>query len=255
MNINPLQKKRRKKDEQKLGKLEQGQVLICSFGVTVLAAILFYRSIWGMILMPLIYCFIYKRKQEKIRQQWKADMEEQFISGMRTLNTSLQAGLSMENAWKEVEQETKSVYGEKAPFFKAVQEINHSVAVNMSIERLFLEFAYKTEIEDIVSFAEIFSYGKRSGGNWKRIICSTIQRMSEKYDAKKEIAVMVAGKQMEQKVMNIIPLGILAFLQIGSWDYIQSLYHNVVGVVCMSICLGGYLFAILLSEKILRIQV
>lgn len=180
---------------------------------------------------------------------------EEFINGIRVLDTSLQAGISMENAWREVQKELNIMYGERAYFYQEVKEINHSVALNVPIEKMMLEFAYRSGLEDIITFAELFAYGKRSGGNWRRIIQEVAQHIQDKYDTRKEIEVMVASKKLEQQVMNVIPLGILLFLQMSSWDYMSVLYHNLAGVICMSLCLGGYGAAIVLSEKILQIQV
>ena len=74
-------------------------------------------------------------------------------------------------------------------------------------------------------------------------------------DIKKEIEVMIASKKLEQQVLNVIPLGILLFLQVSSWDYMSVMYHNPMGILCLSICFVGYAAAYVLSEKILNIQV
>lgn len=241
--------------EYQLSAREQGKLLLISAGITVVAAYVFYHSVWGMVLLPVFYILLKKRMIKEFKRRRTAIMQEHFMHGMQILNTSLQAGLSMENAWREVQKETGVLYGEEADFYREIKEINQSVALNMPIERLFLEFAYRSGVEDMISFAEIFDYGKRSGGNWKKIIDATVLRMSERYETQKEIEVMLAAKKLEQQVMNLVPVGMLLFLQLASWDYIKVLYHNLMGVVCMSVCLGVYGASILLSEKIMKIQV
>lgn len=218
-------------------------------------AFLFYRSILGMLCFPIIFWIVSTREKNvtKVRQNQK--LLEEFVNGIRVLNGSLQAGLSMENAWIEVQKELLVMYGECGLFYKEVKEINHSVALNVPIEKLLLNFAYRSGLEDIIVFAELFEYGKRSGGNWKRIIQDVVQHIQDKYDAQKEIEVMIASKKLEQQVLNVMPLGILLFLQISSWEYLSVLYHNPTGILCMTICLLGYGMAFLLSEKILEIQV
>lgn len=234
---------------------EMIQMIFKSACVTVVIAILFYRSAWALPLGIPIFVLLYKRsKSQRIKERSDA-LQEQFLSGMRVLNSSLQAGLSMENSWKEVQKELALMYEEDAYLYEEVKELNHQVLLNIPIEKLLLEFAYRTQLEDIIDFAEVLDYAKRTGGNWKKIIDSTVNRMCEKQTAMKEIEVMVAAKKMEQRVMNLIPLGILAFLQFSSWDYMSVLYHNPLGVICMSVCLAGYVGALVLSEKILKIQV
>lgn len=234
---------------------EKGVVLLIAVTVSVVISVLFYQSVWAMLILPFFYFFMKKRVQEQKKEERLRRLQEHFMNGMQVLNASLQAGLSMENAWREVEKETFVLYGETSLFLQEVKEINQSATFNMPIERLFLEFAYRTGIEDIVSFAEIFDYGKRSGGNWKQIIEGTVLRMTERYEAQREIKVMLAAKRMEQQVMNLVPLGMLLFLQISSGDYIQILYGNPLGVICMTVCLVVYGVAIMLSERIMKIQV
>lgn len=238
-----------------LKKRDIRKIILFSIVVTIAIAFLFYRSPWGMCFLPIVFVMFYRKEKQLGQERQRKGLLEEFISGMRVLDTSLQAGISMENAWKEVQKELKIMYGEKGYFYQEVKEINHSVALNVPIEKMVLDFAYRSGLEDIITFAELFSYGKRSGGNWKRIIQDVSRHVQDKHDAGKEIEVMIASKKLEQQVMNVIPLGILLFLQVSSWDYMSVLYHNPTGIVCMSLCLAGYGGAIILSERILRIQV
>ncbi len=229
-------------------------VFIKSAGITGVVMLLFYRSLWAIVLFPLVWIFeMYENKRENAEKR-KEDLQEQFLHGIGVLNSSLQAGLSMENAWKEVEREAKLLYGSTSEFYREISEMNHKVAHNSPIEKLFLEIAYKIQLEDIIQFAELLEFGKRSGSNWKKIIDVTVNQMTERQEAKKQIEVMVAEKKMEQKVMNIMPLGLLAFLQLSAWDYMGVLYHNLFGVISMTLFLVGYVGAIALSKRILKVQ-
>ena len=41
---------------------------------------------------------------------------------------------------------------------------------------------------------------------------------------------MIAQKKLEQKVMNVMPLFLLFYLDITSPGYLNVLYHNVLGL-------------------------
>lgn len=235
--------------------MEKGKSILISLAITAAVAFVFYRSAWAFVLWPGVYILVKHKMTEDAKIKRKQALKEHFMNGMQVLNTSLQAGLSMENAWLEVQKETLMLYGENSEFYQKIKEMNQTVTFNMPIERLFLEFAQNSQVEEIMRFAEMFDYGKRSGGNWKKIIDNTVFRMCEQYETQKEIEVLLAAKKMEQKVMNLVPVGMLLFLQVSAWDYVEILYHNLFGVLCMTICLLIYVFAIWLSEKIMKIQV
>ena len=230
-------------------------VMLKATGVTAAIIWLFYRSMWAVVIFPIILFFQAKQEKKAGIEKRKNKLQGEFVNGISVLNSSLQAGLSMENAWREVEKETRFLYGEDSLLYRELKEMNQRVAHNIPIEKLFLEFAYKCKVEDIIQFAEILDYGKRSGSNWKRIIETTVNRIQERYDAQKQIEVMVAEKKMEQQIMNIMPLGMIAFLQLSAGDYMAVLYHNWFGIIAMTVFLFLYIVAIIISQRILKVEV
>lgn len=234
---------------------ECAEGVLKSVGITVLIVVLFYRSLWAALVFPLVLLLELKQMRQIGAERKQAKLQEEFLHGIGVLNSSLQAGLSMENAWREVEKELLHLYGEGAEFYLEIKEINQRVVHNMPIERLFLEFAYKCKLDDIIQFAELLEFGKRSGSNWKSLIDVTVNQIVERHEARQEIEIMVAEKKMEQKIMSIMPLGLLAFLQFAAGDYMAVLYHNWLGVICMTVFLGGYVLAAMLSQRILKVDV
>ena len=218
-------------------------------------SLLFYHSWWGMLVFPMVYLLVRRRGEKEMVQREKKELREQFMYGLQVLNSSLQAGFSLENGWKEVEKEVLALYSPKSIFCQEVCKINRSVALSVPIEALFLQFAQKYEVLEIISFAQIMDFGKKNGGNWKALIEDTVFRMLESYETQKEIEVMIASKKLEQQIMNVIPLGMLLFLQISSWEYVAVLYETQIGGMIMTVCLVVYVLALLLSEKIMKIQV
>ncbi len=232
-----------------------GEGILKSVGITVVIILLFYRSLWAAVLFPVVLLLEIKQMRQIGEERNRTKLQEEFLHGIGALNSSLQVGLSMENAWREVEKELLILYGEDAGFYHEIKEINQRVAHNIPIERLFLEFAYKSKLDDIIQFAELLEFGKRSGSNWKTLIDVTVNQIVERHEARQEIEIMVAEKKMEQKIMSIMPLGLLAFLQLAAGDYMAVLYHNWLGVICMTLFLGGYVLAAVLSQRILKVDV
>ena len=244
-----------KDKEYELTKADRRNIAIIALFVSIVISILIYRSIIAMIVVFPVYIILKKRQKKELKNKRDRELQNQFLDAIQVVSTALQAGLSMEKAWMEAEKEIKQLYGADSYLYLELTELNRLTTYNMPFEKLFMEFANRTGVEDIIWFAEILGFGKKSGGNWRKIITDCVYRMSEKEEVKKQIQVMIAEKKLEQQVMNVIPLGILAFLQMASWDYMSVLYHNAVGVICMTMFLVGYGGAVFLSEKILEIQV
>ena len=55
--------------------------------------------------------------------------------------------------------------------------------------------------------------------------------------------------------MDVVPIGIIAYLKISAMGTLDVLYGNLFGVCFMTVCLALYVGAIYLSERILDIRV
>lgn len=241
--------------DYKLNAKEWLFVALKSIFVTGLIAYLFYNSLWLLLIFPLVFLFLYRRalKEGVIRQKEKLSTE--FLDVMRVVHTALLAGMSIENAWKEAQKETEQLHGRRSVMYLELVEWNRAIGLSASSEELLMDFAERASIEDISSFAEVFSFAKRTGGNLPAIIEMTVEHMRQKADTEAEISIAVASRKLEQKVMNVIPMGILLYLRVSSGGYLDALYGNLMGIVLMSICLVAYGAAVLLADRIMDIRV
>ncbi len=196
--------------------LEIGGILGKTILIALIISYLFYGSLYGMAITPLLFVIVKRRKKKSCIEERKQLLHGQFLDGLKIVSTSLMSGMSMENAWKEAEKEVEAMHGKKSLLYKELKEMNHLVLSNVPMEQVLLPFAYRSGVEDIISFAEVFAYGKRSGANWRKLIGETTLRMEEKYETEKQIAVMLAQKRMEQNIMSVIPLGMIIFLRVTS---------------------------------------
>lgn len=238
--------------------LSQKEILILileALGAGGAISYLFYESLFGLILTPVFFILLKKRKISQQIKARKNELSQQFMDALKAVSTALLAGYSTENAWMEAQKELVLLYGRDSMMYQEFDAMNRAVQMNIPLEQKLEEFAERSAVEAIGSFAEIFSFAKRSGGNFVQIIDSTTQRMCGKFETEREIEVMVAAKKMEQKVMNIVPIGIIAYLKISSMGTLDILYGNFFGVCFMTVCLIAYAGAILLSDRILDIQV
>ena len=231
------------------------RVFMEAAGFCVLISFLFYESMWAMLQLPIVYVICLKLRKEAVLKNQKERLAEEFIEFLRNISAALLAGYSIENAWIEGEREIGILFGRESVVYKELKSLNRAVKLNEPLEKCLESFAQRTEVEEIMNFAEIFSFAKRSGGDFISIIDKTSYRLCEKYEVKQEINVIIAAKKYEQKIMSFIPLGILFYLKLISREYISALYGSLFGVVFMSICLAVYLLSIVLSKRILEIQV
>ena len=62
-------------------------------------------------------------------------------------------------------------------------------------------------------------------------------------------------KKYEQRIMSLVPVGVMAYMSITSEGFFDVLYHNGLGIIIMSFCLLVYGVAVYLGEHLTRIEV
>ena len=216
---------------------------------------LFYDSIWiGLIFFPFAIRHVKTQlKRHEHKRQERIAVE--FKDGMQAVVSALTAGYSLENSFREALDEINMIYGKKTDIYKGFSKIVYKLNLNVNIEDAFDDFAKECKVEEINNFAEILHYAKRSGGNLIQIIKNTTDTISEKIDVKREINTIISSKQLEQNIMNYVPVFIILYMRITSPEMFTNIYGNFVGIVIMSVCLCVYFVARIIAEKIVQIRV
>jgi tight adherence protein B len=223
--------------------------------IAVVFGYVFYQSIIGVILLlPLVYFYRKGRKARLLQElQWRLNLE--FRDSILSLSAALTAGYSAENALEEAYKDLCLIYPVNTMILKEFTYMINQVRMNITVEKVLTEFGERTGMEDIISFAEVFATAKRTGGDLVKVIKTASDSISDKIEVKREIVTMIAGKRLEANIMKIIPLLIISYLIISSPGFLKPLYHNLFGIVVMTILLCVYLGAYLLIEQIISIEV
>ena len=231
------------------------ECMLLSTVITGVITWLLYRTLWGAVLIIAVLPYVCIQKKRAACKRRKQLLLTEFKVSMQCVITSLRAGYSMENAWREAEKEAISLLGEKAMMVQELRQMNGAVRMNKALEVELQAFAVRSGCEDIQDFAEVFIFAKRSGGNFPGIIRRTVEKISEKVEVEQEIETLIAGKMMELKIMNLVPVFILCYLNVTSPTYLQALYGNLFGRCFMTAGLIVYVTAVELGRKIMNIEV
>lgn len=179
----------------------------------------------------------------------------QFKEGIVILSSFLSAGYSVENAFAMSTKEVELLYGEQGYLSKEFSYICHQVKNNRSIEMVLNDFAERSGLDDVKNFVQVFSVAKRSGGELVPILKHTIDIIHDKGQIQEEIVTLTASKRLEQRIMNLLPLLIVCYIELTSPGFFQILYTTGLGKVVMTICLLVYILSYLVSAKILEIEI
>ena len=203
----------------------------------LVVSFLFYDSfLVALLLSPYLVMYLRRKALEKNSKE-RRQLVTQFKDGMVAVSFALNAGYSIENSFREAVKELMTLYGIQSAIVVCFEKMLRRIKNNENIEDVLSEFAIKTQIEDIMYFADVFGYAKRSGGDLISIIKNTASTIRDKIEVDAQIQTAISGKKMESAVMAVMPFGILGYMKLSSPEFIDTLYHNVIGVIFMSVCL------------------
>lgn len=229
--------------------------LLAATGKMVLICYLFFDSCKAFLLvLPFIVMDYQKQKKEKIEQQ-KHRLMKQFQSFMESVASSLNAGYSLESSIVDARHDLGLIYQPNTDIFFEMELMIEGMKVNVPIEERIKDLGARSGIQDIRNFANVVMVAKRNGGNLIHIIDKTVKCISDKMSVEEEIKTLIAAKKLEQKIMMIMPFGILFYLRVTSGEFLQVLYHNAIGVALMTIFLLLIYLADFWAKKIMEIPV
>lgn len=221
----------------------------------VIICYLFYDSYKaGLLLLPFVWLDYQSLKMEKIEKR-KQQLIKQFKEMMESLLTSLNAGYSLEHSFVEAKRDLSLLFEPQAVIFKELNVIIEGLKVNIPLEEQLRDFGNRSGVEDIINFANVVMAAKKSGGNLIRIIEKTVHSISDKMAVEEEIKTMIAAKRLEERIMMIMPYGIIFYLRITNGEFLEVLYHNVLGVMLMTLFLVVIYIADLWARKIMEIRI
>jgi tight adherence protein B len=229
-------------------------VVIAGSVFFVVGYIFYMNAIIALIfaLLGLLYPKIRKRQMIAKRKQ---ALTIQFKQALYTLSSSLAAGKSMENAFREATQDLYMLYFNPQTFIILEFEIiNRRVENGEPIELGLIDFNERAGIDDLANFTDVFVTCKRSGGDLIDVIRKTSNLIGDKLEIKQDIAVMMAQKRFESRALSVIPIALIALLGFGSKDYMAPMYTGI-GYLIMTFALLLFMFCLWLIQKIMDIKV
>ncbi|MCM1303561.1 MAG: type II secretion system F family protein [Lachnospiraceae bacterium] len=230
---------------------ELALAILLSAVITVFFAVFFYRSAIAVLPMSAIGVFCFRSIRTRKIERTKKELTAQFRECILSVSASLRAGYAVENAFRECRRDMELLYGEGALICGELDYIRRGLDINITLEELLADLAARSGCPGIREFAQVFVLAKRNGGSMPDIIRSSAAVIGRKIELQQEIATMLSGKQMEQNIMKLMPFGILLYISVTNHGYFDVLYHNWQGAALMTGCLGVYLLAYAMGERVM----
>ena len=225
-------------------------------GIGLLAGVavgyVFFNS-WLAAAAVSVIAAIYLQKpwQEYLKKKRLKKLLLEFKDLLETLTASYSAGQTTAKAFSDAMNEMSDLFGEGADIVNELKMINVGLQHNYNIEDLLLNFAQRSGLDDVDSFANVFEVCNRKGGNLKQIVGETRSVINDKIEIEMEIQTMIAASKNELNIMMVMPFVIMLSMR-GLGDSMSG--NSLVNLIVKFVALGIFIGAYVIGSKLVDIK-
>ena len=198
---------------------------------------------WIVAVLLAIFAAVKIRKpyQDYLHKKRLKSLLLQFKDLLEALSASYSAGMATSKAFENAQGEMIQLYGPESDIAREMQIINVGLQHNLNIEDLLLNFADRSGLDDVNSFANVFDVCNRKGGNLQQIVGDTRKIINDKIDMEMEIQTMVAASKNELNIMMVMPLIIMLSMRgFGESMTGNSLANIVIKLAALAMFAAAY---------------
>ncbi len=191
----------------------------------------------------------------KIKQQ-KELLRQQFRDLLYSLASSVAAGRQMSEALAEGNSNLSFMYDETAPIRQELRYMEKCIKESRTADEILLkDFAYRSGVEEIINFADVYSTCRTTGANVAEMISKAASVIMDKMTIDREIKSIIAQKKLETKIISAMPIVVIIFLNFVSPGYLNSLYDTVLGRIIMTASLTVMVISYYIMNKMVEVKV
>ena len=243
-------------DDYDLYRLSLREVLLYG-GLALLGLLIlffvFYDAAWLAFFAVIPVFLLFRKKLKKtLAERRKRRLRKEFLSAVTLMGDALRSGYSAENAVTASVPELVSLWGPESDMVREWNDMAKAFRLNQTIEERLNDLGARTHVQEIQDFADVFAVTKRTGGRLSEVVMDTGLILTEQFDAEEKVRTAVASRRFEQKIMDVMPAGILLYIRLTSPDLIGLMYEGMTGRLVMTACLFVYLAAVFWGEHIMK---
>ncbi|MCR5134849.1 MAG: type II secretion system F family protein [Clostridiales bacterium] len=235
---------------------EKALFMICGYAAGFFLLLVFYNDFLLSAAGGLACVFFLPMYKAHLGSRRKALLETQFRDFLYAVASSVAAGRQLERALEDAEQTLLVIYPPSSPLCRELAAINRAVREERGDEAALLrDLADRSGSEDIRDFVEVYVLCRKLGGDMEEVIRNTSSIMTDKMAVRREIRTLTAQKQLEGRIISVMPVLVIMGLNVFSPEYLSVLYTTISGRLIMTAALAGIAVAFLMTQKLLDIRI
>jgi tight adherence protein B len=220
---------------------------LCAFVIGFAAGFsilfIFYKIILlsavGGILFSTANIFISAQNATRKR---KVKLRAQFFDFLEAMSVAMRAGNPPLKALESAREDLTLIYAKNSDIITELDIMIGKFYNAVPLSELFSDFAERSGLEDVKSFASIYATIEGKSSRADEIVRETQQIIADKMEIEMEIETLMTAAKSEVNIMLIMPLVILGVIGYAGAGFMDAIYTTDVGRI---VATGGLIMFII----------
>lgn len=251
-----LTKEKNNKLEIKLAQaglpIKPEEYILFQWMITVLGGGIFYlfTQQWFFILVGAIIGFFFPKWYVRKKQQKRTlQFNEGLADMITTIIGSLRAGFSFPQALKSVVEEASS------PIKDEMESVLKEMQYGKSLEDALNDLKERMPSEDLDLMVQAILIQRQVGGNLATVLDKIVETIRERTKIHRQITTLTAQGRLSGYVIAFLPVILGFILYLMQPSYIGTLFHNLIGIIMLTMGLVSGVIGFMMIKKITSIEV
>ena len=199
---------------------------VIGFGVLFMFYKIITLSAAGGIIYGMINIFI--SSQNAITKR-KKKLRVQFFDLLEAMSVAMRAGNPPLKALESAREDLRLIYSDDSDIIIELEVIIAKFNNATPLSEVFSDFAKRSGLEDIDSFASIYATIEGKSSRADEIVRETQQIIADKMEIEMEIDTMMTAAKSEVNIMLFMPLVVLGVISFAGAGFMDAIYTTAIG--------------------------
>ena len=220
--------------------------LLAGFSILFIFYKLVAASIVGGALFGTAYIFVSARNAARKRMM---KLRLSFFDMLEAMSVAMRAGNSILRSLQSAREDLLLIYPEDSDIIVELDIILGRFNNAVPMSDAFSDFARRSGIEDIASFASVYAAIEGKSSRADEIVRETQQIIADKMEIEMEIETLLTAAKSEVNIMLFMPLVILGVIGYAGAGFMDAIYTTGTGRVVSTCGLIVFIISFVMARK------
>ena len=226
------------------------------FAAGFVVLFIFYKviplAVLGGAITGTVYIFV--AEQVAIQKRLKK-LRVQFYDLLEAMSVAMRAGNPVLKALESAREDLTLIYPGDSDILVELDVIIKKFYNAIPLSESFADFARRSGLEDVASFASIYATIEGKSSRADEIVRETQQIIADKMEIEMEIDTLMTAAKSEVNIMLFMPLVILAVIGYAGAGFMDAIYTEPLGRVVATGGLIVFIISFIMARKFSNVEI